>query len=66
MIYYPVPLHMQKAYRDERYQPGDFPVTEKLCANVLSLPIHTEMKEETLKFITGAVLEILKPEVASV
>jgi dTDP-4-amino-4,6-dideoxygalactose transaminase len=66
MIYYPVPLHLQKAYRDDRYKPGDFPVTEQLCANVLSLPIHTEMKEETLKFITDAVLEILKPEVAAV
>ena len=66
MIYYPVPLHMQKAYRDDRYKPGDFPVTEQLCAHVLSLPIHTEMKEETLKYITDAVLEILKPEVAAV
>ncbi|MEO8086468.1 MAG: DegT/DnrJ/EryC1/StrS family aminotransferase [Bacteroidota bacterium] len=66
MIYYPVPLHLQKAYRDDRYQPGDFPVTEHLCAHVLSLPVHTEMNEETLKFITGSVLEFLKLEVAAV
>ena len=66
MIYYPVPLHMQKAYKDERYKPGDFPVTEHLCANVISLPIHTEMEEETLRYITDSVLGFLKPEMAAV
>jgi UDP-2-acetamido-2-deoxy-ribo-hexuluronate aminotransferase len=60
MIYYPVPLHLQKAYRDERYKEGDFPVTEMLCASVLSLPIHTEMQEETQKYIVDCVLEGLK------
>ena len=65
MIYYPVPLHMQKAYLDDRYQPGDFPVTGHLCGHVISLPIHTEMDEETLKYITGSVLEFLKLEVAA-
>lgn len=59
MIYYPVPLHLQKAYRDDRYRSGDFPVTEWLCANVLSLPIHTEMDDSTLQFISGTVLEFL-------
>jgi dTDP-4-amino-4,6-dideoxygalactose transaminase len=56
MIYYPVPLHLQKAYRDARYKAGDFPVTEMLCANVISLPIHTEMDEETQKYICENVL----------
>lgn len=60
MIYYPVPLHLQKAYRDPRYKEGDFPVTEQLCANVISLPIHTEMKEETLKYICENVLNYFK------
>jgi len=59
MIYYPVPLHMQKAYLDPRYQPGDFPVTEHLCATVFSLPMHTELDEEQLKHITHNVLEYL-------
>ena len=66
MIYYPVPLHMQKAYQDSRYKPGDFPVTEQLCREVLSLPIHTELSEETLKYITSSVLDFLKLEVAAV
>ncbi len=52
MIYYPVPLHLQKAYQDERYKPGDFPVAEQLSACVLSLPMHTELDEEQLKYIT--------------
>lgn len=60
MIYYPIPLHLQKAYKDARYKEGDFPVTEKLCASVISLPMHTELDEETLKYITGSVLEYCK------
>ena len=56
MIYYPVPLHLQKVYNDSRYREGDFPVTEQLCNSVLSLPIHTELDEEQLEFITGNVL----------
>lgn len=57
MIYYPIPLHMQNAYKSSRYKQGDFPVTEKLCASVLSLPMHTELDEETLAYITKTVLE---------
>ena len=59
MIYYPIPLHMQKAYKSDRYKAGDFPVTEKLCATVLSLPMHTELDENTLSYITKSVLELL-------
>lgn len=59
MIYYPVPLHLQKAYRDERYKKGDFPVTEHLCNTVISLPMHTELEEDQLAFITKSVLEFV-------
>lgn len=55
MIYYPVPVHLQKAYRSERYAEGDFPVTEKLAASVISLPMHTEMQEDQLGHIIGSV-----------
>jgi len=58
-IYYPVPLHLQKAYKDSRYKEGDFPVTEALCSSVISLPMHTELDEEQLKFITDKVLEFI-------
>ncbi len=60
MIYYPVPLHQQKAYLDPRYKDGDFPVAEKLAACVLSLPMHTELDEEQLAFITSSVLELIR------
>lgn len=60
MIYYPVPLHQQKAYIDPRNKDSDFPVTIELCKNVISLPIHTEMDEETLKYIVDSVLEFIK------
>ncbi len=55
-VYYPVPLHLQKAYLDPRYKEGDFPVTEQLAKSVMSLPIHTELTEEIQKEITDAVL----------
>ena len=59
MIYYPVPLHIQKAYVDPRYKKGDFPVTEALCKSVISLPMNTELDNEQLKYITDSVLEFV-------
>ena len=58
-IYYPVPLHRQKAYTDERYREEDFPVTNQLCREVISLPMHTELDEEQLNYITRAILEFM-------
>jgi len=58
MIYYPIPLSLQKAFASAGYQKGDFPVTEHLCQSVLSLPIHTEMDEEQLDWICTNILEI--------
>jgi UDP-2-acetamido-2-deoxy-ribo-hexuluronate aminotransferase len=59
-IYYPIPLHLQKAYLDVRYKEEDFPVTNLLVQEVLSLPMHTELDDDQIKFITGSVLEYLK------
>ena len=55
MIYYPVPLHMQKAYRHLGYNENDFPVTTMLCNEVLSLPMHTELTEEQLSYIASSI-----------
>jgi dTDP-4-amino-4,6-dideoxygalactose transaminase len=52
MIYYPIPLHLQKAFATEGIGNGSFPVSEILCDTVLSLPIHTEMTEEMMLYIT--------------
>lgn len=54
-IYYPVPLHLQKAYKDERYNEEDFKVTNTLIDTVISLPMHTELDEEQLERITKTV-----------
>ena len=60
MIYYPIPLHKQKAYLDPRYKEGDFPVAERLSDCVLSLPMHTELDEEQLAYITSNVLNLIQ------
>ena len=54
-IYYPVPLHLQKAYNHQGYAPGAFPVSEGLCENVLSLPMHTHLQADQLDFIGSCV-----------
>ncbi len=55
MIYYPVPLHLQKAYLQPEYCVGAFPVTEQLSKTVLSLPVHTEMSDDQLKYICDTI-----------
>jgi UDP-2-acetamido-2-deoxy-ribo-hexuluronate aminotransferase len=59
-VYYPIPLHLQKAYTDSRYNEEDFPVTNQLVKQVISLPMHTELDDEQIKFITDSVLEFFK------
>ena len=63
MIYYPVPGHRQKMFAHFNSATVDLPVTDWLCKRVISLPIHTEMTEEQLQFITSKILEFhLKPQ----
>jgi len=59
MIYYPLPLHIQRAYSDLGYKKGAFPVTEKACTEVLSLPMHTELNQDQLHFITERIIEFV-------
>jgi len=59
MIYYPVPLHTQEAYRTIEMKEEDFETTNALCKSVFSLPMHTELTEEQLKYIAEAVLKII-------
>lgn len=55
MVYYPVPCHLQEAYRSDRFPAGSLPVTETLAHEVLSLPMSTELDREQLQHITRAV-----------
>ena len=59
MIYYPIPVHKQKAYQSNRYNASDFVVTDKLTPCVLSLPMHTELDEDTLKYISTSLIEFV-------
>jgi len=59
-VYYPVPLHLQKAYNLSGYKPGSMPISEKLSNSVLSLPMHTELDEEQIDFITDCIIKFYK------
>lgn len=59
MIYYPIPLHLQKAYVQDGLGRGSFSVSEALAEEVLSLPMHTEMSEEIRAFIVESLIDIL-------
>lgn len=55
-VYYPVPAHLQEAYLHLGYREGDFPVSERLCGEVLSLPMHTELTAEQLQYIIQTIV----------
>lgn len=57
MIYYPLPVHLQKGYSMSKFDQGSLAMTEVLCNNVFSLPIHTEMSKETQDYIIQHVLD---------
>ncbi len=59
MVYYPVTMHLQHAYQYLGYRQGDFPVSEFLCKSVLSLPMHTELDNQQLEYITSTITEFL-------
>lgn len=58
-VYYPIPLHKQKAYQDERYNEADFPVTNAIVKDCISLPMHTELDDEQIGFITQTVIDFV-------
>jgi dTDP-4-amino-4,6-dideoxygalactose transaminase len=60
MVYYPKALHLQGGYKSLGFQSGDFPHAEELTRTVLSLPMHTELNEEQLVYIVGAVKEFYR------
>jgi len=60
MVYYPGPLHMQEAYRFLGYGDNEFPVTTSLCKEVLSLPMHPDMEQEQIDYITNNILKFFE------
>jgi len=64
-IHYPVPLHLQKAYADFGYQLGDFPVTEAVASQILSLPMYPQLQADQQKRVVGAVRDFVSSEPAA-
>ncbi len=58
-VYYPIPLHAQKAYKDPRYRPEDFPVTLQMTKEVISLPMHTELSTAQIDYICTHLMDAI-------
>ena len=58
-VYYPIPLHLQKAYVSENYKDDDFKITLEIVDQVISLPMHTELTDSQIDFITDTVKSFL-------
>jgi len=58
-VYYPIPLHRQKAYLSDRYNEADFEVTNRISEQVISLPMHTELDEEQQTYIAQSLAKFL-------
>jgi dTDP-4-amino-4,6-dideoxygalactose transaminase len=56
-IHYPIPIHLQPAYRDLGYSRGDFPITERCAEQILSLPMYPELTPELIEYVANAVLD---------
>jgi len=59
-IYYPIPLHLQKCFEYLGYKKGDFPVAERICDNIMALPIYPEITEEEVEFVCETILKFYK------
>jgi len=59
LIHYPIPIHLQEAYKDLGYKRGDFPISEKCCEEILSLPMYPELSEAEIKYVIDALKELL-------
>ncbi len=58
LIHYPIPVHLQEAYKDLGYKKGDFPVSEKCCEEILSLPMYPELSEEEIRYVVTSLKEL--------
>jgi len=56
-VFYPKPLHLQDCFKELGYKEGDMPVAEKLCKEVLSLPVYPELSPENIEYVAGTVLK---------
>lgn len=59
-LHYPIPVHLQEAYADLGFKPGDFPVSEQLATQGLSLPMYAELTDEQVGYVTGKIKEFMQ------
>jgi dTDP-4-amino-4,6-dideoxygalactose transaminase len=64
-IHYPIPLHLQKAYADQGYKKGDFPVTERVALDIVSLPMFPQLSEDQQNLVAHSVKEFFAARVAA-
>jgi dTDP-4-amino-4,6-dideoxygalactose transaminase len=60
LVHYPIPCHLQKAYKGLGYKQGDFPVSEKVSQEIISLPMFPHLKETQIKFVVNTIKGALK------
>ena len=60
LIHYPIPIHLQEAYRDLGHKKGDFPVSERCCEEILSLPMYPELGSDEIKYVVKILSELLR------
>jgi dTDP-4-amino-4,6-dideoxygalactose transaminase len=63
-IHYPIPLHLQKAYENLNYKKGDFPVTERVAAEIVSLPMFPQLKQDQLREVAKCVKDFAATRVS--
>ena len=59
LMHYPIPIHLQKAYEDLGHKKGDYPISEKCCEEIMSLPMFPELKEEEISYVVESLSDIL-------
>ena len=59
LMHYSIPIHLQEAYKDLGHKKGDFPISEKCCEEILSLPMYPELSEEEIKYVVDKLQELL-------
>ena len=64
-IHYPIPLHLQKAYQHLNYKNGDFPVTERVAAEIVSLPMFPQLKQEQVAAVASGVKEFVTSKIGA-
>jgi dTDP-4-amino-4,6-dideoxygalactose transaminase len=65
-IHYPIPLHLQKAYESLNYKKGDFPVTERVSAEIVSLPMFPQLSDGQRSEVVNKVMEFYSSKVDAI